>query len=332
MPSTQESLERVIYKGDAEENKRIRLEAAKAERDETKKELDSAKEKVVQSWLDSEPLIDELEKQKANLANAQQNSKTPKTVILELASQLEITQMSIKSKREDNLKTEKMIHGINLALDQARNEMERLKLNIKKERQTRAKQKQTLHLRRRTVQTLQLTLQAVLLESDAVEVSKAEAFQQISHSENHTSVVQLNHKDYYALRRRAEERISQANWRDSISAEQKLAAEATHELALSKLNHFYSSRTLSRKRRNITGQLHKEKVAKIEDAIVQEESTTNINSALPNKSHAKSLVKSEGRESQHCRRTPSNIKATKKSSIFYKMRKCLQQMMGKTGG
>lgn len=331
MQSTQESLENFVYKGEVDEKNRIILEAAKAERDETKKELDRAKEKAVQSWLDSKPLIDELEKQKANLANAQQNSKTPKTAILELESQLEIIQMKIKSKREDHLKTEKRIYEINLVLDQARNEMERLKLNIKKERQTRAKLKQTLHLRRRTVQTLQLALQASLLESDAVEVSKAEVFRQISHSENHKSVVQINHKDYYALRRRAEERISQANWRVSISAEQKLAAEATHELALSKLNHFYSSRTLSGKRRNITGQLHKEMDAKIQDAIVQEE-TTNINSTLPNKSHANSLVKSEAGESQHSRRTPSNIKTTKKSSILNKMRKCLQQMMGKTGG
>ncbi|CAL5197678.1 unnamed protein product [Lathyrus oleraceus] len=331
MPSAQESFERVIYKGEVEEKNRIILEVAKAERDETKKELHKAKEKAVQSWLDSEPLIDELEKQKANLANAQQNSKTPKTDILELESQLEIIQMNIKSKRDDHLKTEKMIYEINHALDQARNEMERLKLNIKKEKQTRAKLKQTLHLRRRAVQTLQLTLQAVLLESDAVEVSKAEAFRQISHSENHTSVVQLNHKDCYDLTRRAEERTSQANWRVSISAEQKLAAEATHELALSKLNHFYSSRTLSTKRRNTTGQLHKEKDANIKDAIVQEEITTNINSALP-KSHAKSLVKSEGGESQHSRRSPSNIKTTKKSSILYKMRKCLQKMIRKMGG
>jgi hypothetical protein len=238
----------------------------------------------------------------------------------------------MKSKRDEHLKTENMIYEINHALDQMRNDMERLKLNIKKGKQTRAKLKQKLHLKRRTIQTLQLTLQAVLLESDAVELSKAEAFQQINHSENNTPDVQLNHKDYYALTRRAEERISQANWRVSVPMEHKRAAEATRELALSRLNHFYSNRSLSSNRRNIVGQCHKENDTKIQDAIVQEEVTTNINSASP-ESHAKSLVKSEGRKSQQSRRSASNnLKTTKKSSILYRMKKCLQRMIRKMNG
>ncbi|CAJ2635450.1 unnamed protein product [Trifolium pratense] len=323
-----------MYKGGVEDNNRIILEAAKAELGETKKEINRAKENAIQSWLDSKPLIDELEKQKENLANAQQNSNSnpPKTVITELESQLEISHTSIKSKREEHLKTENMIYEINHALDQMCNDMERLMLNIKKGKQTRAKLKQKLHLKRRTIQTLQLTLQAVLLESDAVELSKAEAFQQINHSENNIPDVQLNHKDYYALRRRAEERISQANWRVSVPMEQKLAAEATRELALSRLNHFYSSRSLSKNRRDIVEQCHKEKDTKIQDAIVQEELKTNINSASP-ESHAKSLVKSEGGKSQHSKRSASNnIKTTKKSSIFNKMRKCLQRVIRKMNG
>jgi hypothetical protein len=250
-----------------------------------------------------------------------------------LESQLEIFHESIKSKREEHLKTENTIYEINHALDQMRNDMERLKLNIKKGKQTRAKLKQKLHLKRRTIQTLQLTLQAVLLESDAVELSKAEAFQQINHSENNTPDVQLNHKDYYALTRRAEERISQANWRVSVPMEHKRAAEATRELALSRLNHFYSNRSLSSNRRNIVGQCHKENDTKIQDAIVQEEGTTNINSASP-ESHAKSLVNSKGgKKSQQFRRSASNnLKTTKKSSILYRMKKCLQRMIRKMNG
>lgn len=315
-------MEGVMNNEDVEENNRSILEAAKAELDEAKKELNRAKENAMQSWLDSKPLIDELEKQKTNLANAQQNSNTPEIAIVELESQLEITEKSIKSKREDHVKTENMIYEINHALDQMCNDMERLKHNIKKEKQTRAKLKQTLHLRRRTVQTLQLTLQAVLLELDAVEVSTAKAFQLINHSDNNTSDVQLSHRDYYALKSRAEERKSQANWRVSVSMEQKLAAEATREFALSRLNHFYSSKSWSRNRRNITGQWHKEKEAKTKDVIVQDEVTTNINSASP-KSHAKSLVKSEG--GQHSKKTASNIKTTKKSSILHRMRKCFNR-------
>jgi hypothetical protein len=315
-----------MYKGDVEHNKRIILEAAKAELDETKKEINRAKEYAIQSWLDSKPVIDELEKQKENLANAQQNlnSNPPKTTTAELESQLEISDKSMKSKRDEHLKTENMIYEINHALDQMRNDMERLKLNIKKGKQTRAKLKQKLHLKRRTIQTLQLTLQAVLLESDAVEQSKAEAFQQINHSENNTIDVQLNHKDYYALTRRAEERISQANWRVSISMEQKLAAEATRESALSRLNHFYSNRSLSSNRRNIVGQCRKENDTKIQ---------ANINSASP-ESHAKSLVNSKGgKKSQQFRRSASNnLKTTKKSSILYRMKKCLQRMIRKMNG
>jgi len=319
----QDTAKGVMDKEYAEENNISILEAAKAELDEAKKELNRAKENAMQSWLDSKPLIDELEKQKTNLANAQENSNTPEIAIMELESQLEITQKSIKSKREDHHKTENMIYEINHALDQMCNDMERLKHNIKKEKQTRAKLKQTLHLRRRKVQTLQLTLQAVLLELDAVEVSTAKAVQLINHSENHTSEVQLSHRDYYALKRRAEERISQANWRVSVSTEQKLAAEATHEFALSRLNHFYSSKSSSRNRRNIIGQWHKEKEAKTQDMIGQEEVTTNINSASP-KSHAKSLVKSEGGKRQHSRRSASNIK-TKKSSILHRIGKCFNR-------
>jgi hypothetical protein len=315
-----------MYKGDVEHNKRIILEAAKAELDETKKEINRAKEYAIQSWLDSKPVIDELEKQKENLANAQQNlnSNPPKTTTAELESQLEISDKSMKSKRDEHLKTENMIYEINHALDQMRNDMERLKLNIKKGKQTRAKLKQKLHLKRRTIQTLQLTLQAVLLESDAVEQSKAEAFQQINHSENNTPDVQLNHKDYYALTRRAEERISQANWHVSISMEQKLAAEATRESALSRLNHFYSNRSLSSNRRNIVGQCRKENDTKIQ---------ANINSASP-ESHAKSLVNSKGgKKSQQFRRSASNnLKTTKKSSILYRMKKCLQRMIRKMNG
>lgn len=321
-----------MYKRDVEENHRNILEAAGAELAETKEELNRAKESAMQSWLDSKPLIDELEKQKANLANAQQqSSNASKTTIAELECQLEIIHKSIKSKREDQLNTERMIYEINHALDQTRNDMERLKLNIKKEKQTRAKLRQTLHLRRQTVQTLQLTLQAVLLESDAVEESTVKALQQINHSENHTAVVQLTHEDYYALTRRAEERMSHANWRVSVLMEQKLAAEASLEIASSRLNKFYSSRSWSMNGRNIIGQRYTERDANIQDAIDQEEVTTNIRSATP-KFHAKSSVEFEGGKPQHSRRSASNTKTIKKSCILYKMRTYLEQKIRKMGG
>ena len=324
--SNEETSERVMYKEkEVEGNQRIILEAAKAELDKVKEELNKAKESSMQSWLDSEPLIDELEKQKSNLANAQQSSNASKAVIEELESQLETIHKSIKSKREDQLKTELMIHDIQNALDYTHKNMERLKLEGKKEKQALAKLRQTLHQRKQTVQTLHLTLQALLLESDAVEESSAKALQHIKFSENHRDVVQLTNENYYALRRRAKAKISQANSRVSVSMEQKLAAEATRELVLSRLKNMYSSRSWSMNKRNTMGQPYTERNAKGQDIIVEEEVKTKIASASPKSSAEESLPKSKGGKLQQSRKSGSNNMKTikKKSSILYNMRKCL---------
>ncbi|KAK7263102.1 hypothetical protein RJT34_30686 [Clitoria ternatea] len=307
-----------------EQNERITLEAARVELAKTKEELRRAKEISMQSWLDSKPLIDELENQKTNLANAQQSSDTSQAVIAELESQLEIIHKSIKSKREDQLKTESMIHEINNAMDQARNDMEKLKHEGKKEKQTVAKLRQTLHLRKQTVQTLQLTLRAVLLESDAVEESSTKALQQINHSENHRDVVQLTHDNYHALIRRAKEYISHANWRVSVLTEQKLASEATRELVLSRLNKFSSSRSWSTNRRNIIGQRYTERNARIQQRIVEEEATSKRTwASSPISSAEESLPKFAEGKPQRPRRSRSSVKTiNKKSSFLYKMRNC----------
>lgn len=62
--SNEETSERIMYKEKVEGNQIIILEAAKAELAKAKEKPNRAKESSVQSWLDSEPLIDELEKQK----------------------------------------------------------------------------------------------------------------------------------------------------------------------------------------------------------------------------------------------------------------------------
>ncbi|KAK7386466.1 hypothetical protein VNO78_26712 [Psophocarpus tetragonolobus] len=310
---------------EAEWNNRNILEAAKAELAKAKKELNRAKESSMQSWLDSEPLIDELERQKSNLANAQKSSDASKATIAELESQLETIHMSIKSKREDQLNTELIIQEIHQALDNNRIDMESLKLEGKKEKQTLAKQKQTLHLRKQKVQTLQLTLQAVLLESNAVKESSAKALRQIKLSENQRDVGQLTNENYYALTRRAKERISRAKSRVSVSMEQKLAAEATRELVLSRLNKIYSGRSWGMNKRNIMDQRYTERNAKSQDTIVEEEVTTKITRASPKSSAEESLPKSKVGKLQQSRKSGSNnTKTTKqKSSILYKMRKFL---------
>ncbi|XP_027916037.1 protein BCAP-like [Vigna unguiculata] len=314
---------RVMLQGpEGEGNHGIILENAKAELAKAKEELNRAKESSMQSWLDSEPLIDELEKQKANLANAQLSENSSKTVTEKLESQLETIHKSIKSKREEQLKTELMIQETNQNLDHMRNEMEMLKLERNKEKQTLAKLRQTLHLRKQTAQTLQLTLRAVLLESDAVEESSAKALQQIKLSENHRDVVQLTNEKYYALTRRAKEKISHTNSRVSVYMEQKHAAQATHDLVLSRLNKIYSSRSWSMNKRKIMGLRYTERSAKGQDTIIEEEVMANVS---PKSSAEESLPKFKGGKLQQSRKSVSNhVKIVrKKSSILYKLRKCL---------
>jgi len=307
---------------EGEWNHGIILENAKAELAKVKEELNRAKESSMQSWLDSEPLIDELEKQKANLADAQLSESASKTATEKLESQLETIHKNIKSRREDQLKTELMIQETNQTLDHMRNDMERLKLQRNKEKQTLTKLRQTLHLRKQSVQTLQLTLRAVLLESDAVEESSAKVLQQIKLSENHIDVVQLTEENYYALTRRAKEKISHTNSRVSVYMEQKRAVEATHDLVLSRLNKIYSSGSWSMNKRKIMRQRYTERNTKGQDTIVEEEVTTNVSLKS---SGEESLPKFKGRKLQQSRKSVSNhvkIKR-KKSSILYRIRKCL---------
>nr|KYP62600.1 hypothetical protein KK1_017141 [Cajanus cajan] len=319
----EETLERVMYKEtEVEGDDRVILEAAKAELAKVKEEINRARESSMQSWLDSEPLIDELEKKKSNLANAQQSSNASNS-IAELESLLEIIHKNIKDKRDNQLETESMINRIQQDLDQTRSDMERLELEKTKEKQTLAKLRQTLHLRKLTGQTLQLTLQAVLLESDAVEESSAKALQQIKLSENYRDAVQLTHEKYHVLTRRAREKISQANSRVSVSMEQKLAAEATRELALSRLNKIYSSDSWSMNKRNIMGQRYTDRNASSQDTIVEEEVAAKIKSASPKSSAEESLPKSKRGKLQQSRKSGTNMKAKKeKSSILHKMRHC----------
>ncbi|CAJ1942749.1 unnamed protein product [Sphenostylis stenocarpa] len=294
--SDEGTTERIMYKElQVEGNNRIILKKAKAELAKAKEELNRAKESSMQSWLDSEPLIDELEMQKANLADAQRSENTTE----KLESHLETIHKSIKSKREDQLKIELMIQETNQTLDNTRNDMERLKLERNKDKKTLAKLRQTLHLRKQTVQTLQLTLQAVLLESDAVEESSATVLQQINHPENRSDVVQLTNENYYALTRRTKEMISHANSRVSVSMTKKLAAEASRDLALSRLNKIYSSRSWSMNKTHIMGQRYTDRNAG-QDTIVEEEVATNVSLKS---SGEESLPKSKGGKQQHSKKS-----------------------------
>lgn len=211
-----------------------------AELIKTKEELKKARESTMQLWLDSKPLIDELEKLKSGLASAENQCATPNTMISELKSQLEETNTSIKAKKEEELEARNMIDETNQAVDQTRQEIVSINLETDEEQKTILRMKQALRLRRQTLRTLQLSIRAVRIEKDATAASAAEALQYMNYSDMENPTVNISHEDYPGLTKRAYDEISLSDWRVLVCAEQKLAAEASRDEALAKLNQLYS--------------------------------------------------------------------------------------------
>ena len=78
--------------------------AKMAELQKLKEKLTKAKDEAVQSWSDSRPVIDELEKLQSELADAQSRTASSNVTISELDSQLERLSISIRAKKEEELK------------------------------------------------------------------------------------------------------------------------------------------------------------------------------------------------------------------------------------
>ena len=216
------------------------LEAKRAELTRTKEELERSKDRATQSWLDSKPLIDELEKLKSGLESAKNRSSMSNIVISDLQSQFDSVNMSIKLRKKEEVKAKMKTTEIYLALDQTREEMESLKLETDEERRARSKLKQVLRLKRQRLRTLQLTLRAIRIETEAFGASAAEALHHIKRSEMDDTKIQLIHEEYQALTRRAKEEKSLADWRVSVSMEQKLVAEARRNSASRRLKELHS--------------------------------------------------------------------------------------------
>ncbi|KAJ7952936.1 Protein WEAK CHLOROPLAST MOVEMENT UNDER BLUE LIGHT 1 like [Quillaja saponaria] len=301
------------------------MDAKLAELFQIKQKLKIAKETATQSWLDSKPLIDELETQKSNFAIAQNRVAMSNVVISDLESQLKTTNKCIKSKMEEKHEAAKMIDEINQNLGHTRDEMERLKLDISEERRAKPKRRQALRLRRQTLQTLQLTLRAVQIESEALRESEAKAIYHINCSKCDTGIVQLSHEDYYALTRKAEDENSLAVWRVAMATEQKLEAEGKRDLALSRLKKkSYSKRSQRRgNRRSVS--------TKIESPI------ENRGAAFP-KARANLSAKSDRKESPPTTTTqfrgsrsnhPKIMKKKKKASILRQIRRFFVHKIGR---
>ncbi|XWS45300.1 hypothetical protein CRYUN_Cryun15aG0125000 [Craigia yunnanensis] len=156
--------------------------------------------------------------------------------------------MDIRSKREEELKAVKMVNEMKQAPEQTREQLEQLKADKDEEHRVRSKLKQTLRLRRQTLRTLQLTLRAVRIESAAIGASAAEALRCIDHPESDNSPVQLTQEDYYALKRRAKEETSMANWQVSVAMEQEATTEAGRNLALTRIKETHPDNRSSRRK------------------------------------------------------------------------------------
>ncbi|XXG61071.1 hypothetical protein AAC387_Pa04g2818 [Persea americana] len=217
-------------------------ETAVMELARTKEELLRARETATQSWLDSKPLIDELEKLQSALTKARNRVSVATVTISTLESQLESTKTSIKAKEEEEFKAKRTIDEMNRVLDRSHVEIETLKLETDEERRARAKLKQELRLQRQSLRSLRLMQRAVRMESEAFGASAAAALRQIKSSKTENAFMELSHKDYDALKRKADEETALADWRVSVSMEQRHMAEASREKALRRLAELYAEK------------------------------------------------------------------------------------------
>ncbi|KAG8384422.1 hypothetical protein BUALT_Bualt04G0116300 [Buddleja alternifolia] len=216
------------------------LTAKTAELENLKENLKRAKDDAMQSWLDSRPIIDELEKMQSELSNAKDRVTKANTVISELQAQLCTTDMCIKSTKEEEEKFGIIINDKNQELHKKQEEMEQLKVKIDQKRRRRSKLRRVLRLKRQTLQTLQLTYEAIQLESEAFAMSAAQALRYINYSEEGNKImVQLSQEEYEFLKREASEQTKLAEWRISVSLEEKRVAENNRDSAFKRLQNLY---------------------------------------------------------------------------------------------
>ncbi|KAK9012965.1 hypothetical protein V6N11_040993 [Hibiscus sabdariffa] len=306
------------------------LESKITELQKTKEELKRAKNNATDSWLDSKPLIDELERLKSELTIAQNQNSISNNMILELESQLETIVKDIRAKREEELRAVKTVNEMNRLLEQTREELEQLKADKDEERRTRSKLKNTLRLRRQTLRTLQLTLRAVRIEAEAFGASAAKAVQYIDHPESDNSPVELTQEDYYALKRRAKEETSLANWRVSVAMEQKANAEVARNSALKRLKETCpdkKSRRIKGEGKKVEVEMRQEEAGDLVLTKLDADEVPNEDLALP-KARAKEIYRKPQSMSKSKSRRNTVLKVKKKISILARLKNCFVSIKG----
>ncbi|XP_068641236.1 protein WEAK CHLOROPLAST MOVEMENT UNDER BLUE LIGHT 1-like [Aristolochia californica] len=217
-------------------NKKAELKAALFELAQTKKAVEQAREAAVRSWLDSKPLFDELDKIQSDLSKAKSRVSMATITISTIESQLEATKTSLDTKQEEERDERRRIEEIRRSLDQTRGDMAKLKVEVTDERLARTKLKQEYRFKRQSLKALQLMHRAARMESDAYRASVGAALSYIKHSKMENPTVELSSEEYYELIRKANEETTLADWRVSVSMEQRQTAEKQQQEALRRLN------------------------------------------------------------------------------------------------
>ncbi|KAL3525719.1 hypothetical protein ACH5RR_014091 [Cinchona calisaya] len=288
-----------------------------AELQRLKEKLKKAKDDAVQSWLDSRPLIDELEKLQSELADSKTKTATSNTTISDLESQLETLSISTRAKKEEELKIRTMINRINQVLQETQEEMEQIKIERNEKHRERLKQKQVLRLRRQTLRTLQLTLRAIRLESEAYAASVDEAKHYINLSQTDDStVVKLTQEEYHSLAKRARDETSLADWRVAVSVEQKKAAEESQETADRRLKNLYSKNGSKRRKHQADDGVSSNPNVAAEGEEQEQPNVTNGNNSLPKTRVNKSSERKPQKRFKKLKGRNKYLSKKKKSSTF----------------
>ncbi|KAG6424658.1 hypothetical protein SASPL_115077 [Salvia splendens] len=98
-----------------------------AELEKAMEDLKQANEEAVQSWLDSRPLIDELEKSQAELNATRARVANANSVISEFQAQLGTTEMCIKSAKDEEHNMQMKMNVLNQDVHAMQEETEHLK-------------------------------------------------------------------------------------------------------------------------------------------------------------------------------------------------------------
>lgn len=231
------------------------LKAKTAELKRLKVKLKKAKDDAEQSWLDSKPLIDELENLQTELVNMKSQAAISGTIISDLESQIGEIGFSIRSKKEEEMKLQTAIDGINQELNRTREEIEQLMIELDENHRTRSHFKKVSRLRNQSLQALELAEKAARMEAEAYGASAAEAnlYVNYSHQRDET-LINLTQQDYKALVSKAREETTVAERRISVAMEQKYAAEENRNSSERRLrNVLYSKAKKTRKRKAQNG-------------------------------------------------------------------------------